>query len=65
VKKLKEMDLDNIEVIVDSGVKIHNISEISALGIHGAVSGTGIFGYPNITEATRKMKTLSNINDGL
>jgi ribulose-phosphate 3-epimerase len=43
VQHLQNLQLDNVEVMVDGGIKEHNIREVSELGIHAAVVGSGIF----------------------
>lgn len=43
VQTLRERQLYNVKVMVDGGIKEHNIREVSECGIHAAVIGTGIF----------------------
>ncbi|MBW7476299.1 ribulose-phosphate 3-epimerase [Paenibacillus oenotherae] len=43
VQNLREHQLHNVEVMIDGGVKAHNIHEVSECGIHSAVIGSGVF----------------------
>lgn len=56
---LKRKRLNHIKVIVDGGVKIHNVASIASLGIYGVVSGTGIFAEPDPAFAIQEMKRKS------
>lgn len=56
---LRRRHLEHIKVVVDGGVKIHNIADIAALGVYGVVSGTGIFAEPDPAFAIQEMKRKS------
>lgn len=45
-----------IELEVDGGIKLENISEVAAAGAHVFVSGSGIFGKPPYNKTMKEMK---------
>ncbi|ASS73668.1 ribulose-phosphate 3-epimerase [Tumebacillus algifaecis] len=59
VRELKNNNMNHIQVVVDGGVKIHNIEQIAAQGIDGVVSGTGVFQLEDIPSGIREMKRRS------
>lgn len=58
LEKIKELSLNlaDSEIIVDGGINLKNIEEISAAGATGFVIGSAIFNADNITEAIEKFK---------
>lgn len=56
VQLLRERQLDHIEVMIDGGVKEHNIQEVANYGIHAAVIGTGVFHSKNPGQTLERIK---------
>lgn len=56
VQYLRNHHLNNVEVMVDGGIKKHNINKVSNYGIHAAVIGTGIFHAENPGETLNQIK---------
>lgn len=55
VNHLTERGLTTTKVVVDGGIKLHNIREVSEIGVHGAVVGTGIFSFPDTGHAFKSI----------
>lgn len=57
VQNLNCRQMHNIEVMVDGGIKEHNIREVFNCGIHAAVIGTGIFNAENPGLTLKRIKS--------
>ncbi len=53
---LNEMDLHQIDIEVDGGVKLDNIEALGRAGANVLVSGSGIYKEPNPAKAIREMR---------
>ncbi len=61
---LKDRNLEHIEIEVDGGVKLHNISAIAEAGADILVAGSAIYKADNPTATIEEMnKILSNLNN--
>ncbi|MFJ6414354.1 ribulose-phosphate 3-epimerase [Terribacillus saccharophilus] len=62
VKFLSELEsFQKKDIIVDGGVKAHNIDKLISAGATVAVSGTGIFNTSDYKETINAMKSASNL----
>ena len=61
IKTLKKMITDrnlDVEIQVDGGVKLDNVTEIIDCGADIVVAGSAIFGTDDVVEATRQFKNI-------
>lgn len=59
-KMIKEMNLQNVEIEVDGGIKFENIKEVSDAGCDILVSGSGIFNAPDPKQMLKDMIKIIN-----
>ncbi len=56
VRRFEAMGRPSIRVIADGGVKIDNVADLARRGLHGAVSGTGVFNACGIARNLAAMR---------
>lgn len=65
VRKLIDASGRDIRLEIDGGVKVENIAEVAAAGCDTFVSGSGIFGKANASDANRYNTVIQQMRDAL